>query len=347
MAKSKYYQRKDGLFESIRTINGKRVAFRGHSCREVDRKILEYKEKLEFGRTVKEVAEQWQKEREPHLSESSRIAYKAPVKDLLDYIGEKPVKDIKPIQLERYMLQLKGKGYRLGAVKLRLTVCKQIFRFAVIQGDIDISPAAEIHLPGKLDRQKRGSLTAQQIVQVAKYRGPGYLLGIALLFTGCRRGELMGLRYEDIDRKNKTISIQRKVSYATGKPVLEDHTKTEAGMRTIPLLKPLEDVLPVGRIGPIFHEDDGNLMKAYTIEKTWADFLNGCGLPDNITPHWMRHTFATICYDAGLDPKSTAAMMGHASDKITLEIYTHLSKSREQVNADKLAEYLEKETAAE
>ena len=292
-------------------------------------------------------SEQPQKEREPHLSESSRIAYKAPVKDLLDYIGEKPVKDIKPIQLERYMLQLKGKGYRLGAVKLRLTVCKQIFRFAVIQGDIDISPAAEIHLPGKLDRQKRGSLTAQQIVQVAKYRGPGYLLGIALLFTGCRRGELMGLRYEDIDRKNKTISIQRKVSYATGKPVLEDHTKTEAGMRTIPLLKPLEDVLPVGRIGPIFHEDDGNLMKAYTIEKTWADFLNGCGLPDNITPHWMRHTFATICYDAGLDPKSTAAMMGHASDKITLEIYTHLSKSREQVNADKLAEYLEKETAAE
>ena len=347
MAKSKYYQRPDGLFESIRMINGKRVAFRGHSCREVDRKILEYKEKLESGRTVKEVADQWQREREPHLSEASRKAYKSPMKELLDYIGDKPVKDVKPIQLDRYMLKLKAKGYRLGSVKLCLTVCKQVFRFAVIQGDIDVSPAAEIQIPGKLDRQKRGSLTAEQIVQVAKYRGPGYLMGIAFLFTGCRRGELMGLRYEDIDRKNKTINVCRKVSYVTGKAVLEDHTKTEAGMRQIPLLKPLEDVLPVGRIGLIFHCEDGGLMTPYAIKNEWDAFIDGCGLPKEITPHWMRHTFATICYDAGLDPKSTAAMMGHANESITMEIYTHLSKSREQINADKLAAYLEKETAAE
>ena len=46
MAKSKYYKRPDGLFESIRTINGKRVAFRGKTCREVDRKILEYNQGL-------------------------------------------------------------------------------------------------------------------------------------------------------------------------------------------------------------------------------------------------------------------------------------------------------------
>ena len=62
--KSKYYVRPDGLHESIRTINGKRVAFRGKTDREVDRKILEYKDRSEKGRTVKEMVEEWQKDKE-------------------------------------------------------------------------------------------------------------------------------------------------------------------------------------------------------------------------------------------------------------------------------------------
>ena len=56
--KNRYYVRKDGLHESIRTVNGKRVAFRGKTDREVDRKILEYREKLEQGRTVKEICDE-------------------------------------------------------------------------------------------------------------------------------------------------------------------------------------------------------------------------------------------------------------------------------------------------
>ena len=104
------------------------------------------------------------------------------------------------------------------------------------------------------------------------------MLGMMALFTGCRRGELLALRWEDIDRKTGTITINKKINYTTGKPVLEDHTKTEAGMRTIPLLAPLADALPKDRIGLIFHNDKGNYLNSRQLSSLWRDFCDGVGL---------------------------------------------------------------------
>lgn len=346
MAKAKYYQRPDGLYEAIRKINGKRVAFRGHSCREVDRKILEYQQEQERGRTVKQVLSEWQKLKEKSISENTRQTYKMPVKIILQYIGEKPIKDIKPLDVDRIVERMKGQGYSGSSVEMMLTVAKQVFSYAVIQGDIDINPAREITKPRNMPKQKRGILTPEQIQAVTEYRGENYLLGIALLYTGCRRGELLALRYEDIDRKEKRITVARKVSYATNRPVIEDHTKTAAGMRTIPLLPPLEDVLPKDRLGLIFHGPDGGPIAKSTFQDYWDRYQKEIGLVgpngQEITPHWFRHTFATICYDAGVDVKSAASMLGHANENITMQIYTHLTKDRQQVSAEKLAAYLDK-----
>lgn len=365
--KSKYYVRPDGLHESIRTINGKRVAFRGKTDREVDRKILEYKEQAAKGRTVQELADAWQRDKEPKVSEATRVAYRAPVGRLVSSLGHRRARDVKPIDLVRLLEDMQAKGFALGAVKLQKTVILQVFRYGVIQGDLDVSPAAEIELPRGLPRTERGSLTAEQIAAVMKYRGPGWMLGMLAMFTGCRRGELMALRWEDIDRKAGTITISKKISYATGHPVLEDHTKTAAGMRTLPLLAPLSEALPKDRIGLIFHREDGGYLIASDIEALWRAFCDGVGLYTieetsgvsaarhmalrryPYTLHWMRHTFATICYDAGVDVKAAASILGHANEQTTMDIYTHLTKQREQASAEKLDAYLarEKDRAAE
>lgn len=360
--KAKYYVRPDGLHESIRTIGGKRVAFRGKTDREVDRKILKYKEQSSKGRTVRELVEDWQRNKEPKISEASRVAYKAPADRLVSALGPRRVKEIKPINLARILTDMQAKGFAVGAVKLQKTVLLQVFRFAVLQGDIDISPAAEIELPRGLPRSERGALSPEQISAVMRYRGPGWMLGMMALFTGCRRGELLALEWSDIDRKAGTITISKKISYATGRPVLEDHTKTAAGMRTIPLLKPLADALPKDRIGRVFHRDDGGYLLPNDLERLWRAFCDGVGLYTDegtkadsaaaekhcrrypYTLHWFRHTFATICYDAGVDVKTAASILGHASEAITMEIYTHLTKSREQASAEKLEEYFADES---
>jgi integrase len=129
------------------------------------------------------------------------------------------------------------------------------------------------------------------------------------------------------------------MQYLHGKPYIENHTKTEAGMRTIPLFSPLADALPRDRIGLIFHNGNGEPLQAYQIVKAWNQYKKDAGLPEHITPHYFRHTFATICYNAGADIKGTAAIMGHASDRITAELYTHLSQEKQQEAARKIEEY--------
>lgn len=345
--KNRYYVRSDGLHESIRTINGKRVAFRGRSDREVDRKILEYREKLDAGRTVLEVCDEWQRTRESEISEGTRLSYKYRVRTLTDELGDRPIKEIKPLDISRLLLRMKERGSAGGTIELQLTVCKQIFSWAVLHGDIDISPATEVKKPKGTMKGVRGSLTAEQIRTVSKYRGEGWLLGFLLMYTGLRRGELMALRYEDIDRKAGTIAVRRKVNYAYHPPKIEEQTKTASGMRVIPLLSPVRNVLQKERLGLIFHNKNGGPLDSTAIDRLWEKFLEGTGLkgPEGkkITPHWLRHTYATICYDAGVDVKSAAAFLGHKDEQITMEIYTHLSKTREQKSAEKLEAYVAKE----
>jgi integrase len=255
-------------------------------------------------------------------------------------IGDMFVKEVKAVDCQRILENMVAQGYRQGTVKVQKTVIVQLFRWSVIQGDIDISPAAAVTLPRKISKKSRYPLTAEQIKAVTECReGEWWLLGLAFLWTGCRRGELLALRYEDIDRVNKRITINKKLDYSTGVPKLENHTKTEAGMRTIPLLSPLANALPKDRIGLIFHDGEGGYINQSAFMKIWKEYQDIIGLADEITPHFFRHTFATICYDAGAGSKEAAAMLGHASDQVTMEIYTHLSKQKQEIAADCMERY--------
>ncbi|MBU5626517.1 site-specific integrase [Oscillibacter sp. MSJ-2] len=359
--KAKYYQRPDGLFESIRTIGGKRVAFRAKTCREVDRKILEYREEQAVGRTYAQVLEDWWRQKEPEWAPSSASAYLRAFRRVKEALGPLRIREMRPLDAVRYLSAMKDHGYRSGTVGLDLSVLKMSCSWAVIHGDVDINPCAEVRQPKGLYAKKRMPLTDEQIAAVTSCRtGEWWLLGLMLLYTGCRRGELLALRYEDIDRKAKRIHIRKKLSYVNGNiPVVEDHTKSEAGMRDILLLPILDDAIPRDRIGLIFHEPDGSPLKMATMARIWKQYCRQLGFVEYeelpcrdgtlrrketfpVTPHCFRHTFATICFEAGIDPKSTAAMLGHADEGLTLQLYTHLSAQHKASESEKLAAYVER-----
>lgn len=338
--KGKYYQRPDGLFETIRTINGKRVAFRGKTCREVDKKILAYQEEAEKGRTVSQLIDSWFSSRERQTADTTNATYTVYSQSIRAEIGHMYVSEVKPVHCMRILEQMANQGYKAGTVSIKKSILKQVFRYAVICGDIEVSPAECISLPRGLDRLKRDSLTMEQIKAISEYRGgEWWLLGVALLWTGCRRGELLALRYEDIDRKANTITINKKLSYIGDKPKLERNTKTEAGMRTIPLLYPLANALPKDRIGLIFSGPDGSYLTRGQYTRAWNQYRKDVGLPEHITAHYLRHTFATICYNAGVDPKEAASVMGHANEHVTMAIYTHLMKEKQSTIVEKLEAY--------
>lgn len=159
--KSKYYVRPDGIHESIRTINGKRVAFRGKSDREVDKKILEYKQELKNGRKFSVIADEWEREHESGVSESTRRVYSYAVKRLKEEF-KGLASEVRPLDIQRYIAAFEKQGRSANSVQIELAVCKMIFSHAVISGDIDVSPAVEIKKSRGLPTKKREAMTEDQ-----------------------------------------------------------------------------------------------------------------------------------------------------------------------------------------
>lgn len=352
--KAKYYCRPDGIFETSRTINGKRVKFRGRTCQEVDKKILEYDTDRKQGRKLPEIADEWYKQHEADISFSTYKVYGYAVNRIKEYFTQR-AGDIKPVDVKRYITQFEGKGYAKRTVNIELAVIKQIFSHAVLQGDIEVSPAVEVRHGKNLPEKRRTALTEEQEILVESCRtGKWWLMGIMLLYTGCRRGELLALEWKDIDRNAGVIHITKKLNYAFGNiPKLENHLKSENGRRDIPLLKPLADVLPRNRIGKIFANQDGDYLTDSQMKCAWNMYCRDAGLMKlvhnefgkqkeipAVTPHCFRHSFATICFEAGLDQKDAAAFVGDTEQTVR-NVYTELRAKHHASSADKVNAYLE------
>jgi len=353
--KAKYYRRKeDGLYETSRTVNGKRVKFRGRTCAEVDRKILEYNTEKKQGRKLPVIADEWYRLREGDISHSTFKVYGYAV-DRIKAAFPQRAGEIKPLDVQRYITAFERKGYAKNTVTIEVAVLRQIFAHAVMQSDIDFNPAAEVRKGKNLPEKQRSALTEEQELKVETCRtGEWWLLGLMLLYTGCRRGELLALEWKDIDRTAGVIHITKKLNYAFGNtPKLENHLKSKNGERDIPLFRPLADALPRNRIGRIFTGGGGNYLTASQLNRVWKTYCHDAGLthwvydengnPEEVplvTPHCFRHSFATICYEAGLDPKDTASYVGDTEQTVR-NVYTELRERHHASSADKVNAYLE------
>ena len=349
---AKYYQRPDGLYEVSRTINGKRVRFRGRTTREVDRKILEYQEKKSKGRKVAEIAEEWLEQHEGDISRATYLNYRRSVERIGEHFNCY-ASEVKPLDVKRFITSYEQQGYALATINLLLTTIKQVFAYAVLQGDIDINPTAEVQHGRNLPSTKRSALTKEQEQRVINCRtGKWWLMGLMFLYTGCRRGELLALTWEDIDRERGVIHINKKINYVGSNSArLEHHLKSKNGLRDIPLLEPLKRALPDKKHGIIFSNGKGGYMSQGAFYRAWAEYCADAGLEavtkvkhsryfekSEVTPHQFRHSFSTICYEAGIDPKAAASMMGD-TEEVVRKIYTDLRAEHKATSVDKLNAY--------
>lgn len=343
MPRAKYYQRPDGLYETIRKINGKRVAFRGKTCAEVDRKMLAYKEEQANGRFVPDIVDEWYRDKAEGvnngtLAEATIITYNPAVKRIKAYFSSVRSGDVTPRDVARYVRDLESKGYSGQTVSIELSVLKQVFSYAVLMGDISISPAVEIQKSRHLHRTERRPLTEEEERKVDQYCGPDRELGLLLLYTGCRRGELLALTWQDIDRAAGVVHINKKLRMTSSPPVVDRHLKNRES-REAPLLDRLADALPRGRIGLIFTDERGNYLTKNTFAKRWEAYRSAVGLGDDVTPHCFRHSYATICYESGIDAKACAAFLGD-TEEVTRGVYQALRDRHHKTSAAIVNEFI-------
>lgn len=189
------------------------------------------------------------------------------------------------------------------------------------------------------------------------------LIANLLIASGIRRGELLGLAFDDIDWTAATITIRRSVVEVDGKPVLRDQAKSAAGLRVIAIAHVLLDPLRAQRARIAGQK----LLWGADWNRASPDFIfpgpaGGMRLPMNVTlamrqlmrqakvtgpapVHGMRHSHTSALVALGTDMKTVQSRVGHATPSITLGLYAHKSDDRDRVAADQFAAILRPKAA--
>ena len=175
-----------------------------------------------------------------------------------------------------------------------------------------------------------------------------------LIVTGCRRGEIMGLKWEKVDFENSRVKIDRALVSSKSKGVFEESTKT-SDIRHLHLPKETMDLLRQHKreqlrlqlvngdrwihTGYVFTQDNGDHMNPDSITGWLKDFSTRHGLP-HINPHAFRHTVASVLLANGTDIVTVSKQLGHASITTTESFYSHIIEENKAKAADCIANVL-------
>lgn len=295
--------------------------------------------------------------------------YRRAVKLWKDELQGYEIGQVRADDIERVLLLLSSQDYAQRTINLYRSAIRQIMRRAVGRV-IPSNPEEQVHIAaiGRKEEQRR-ALTSeeQQWIWATPHRAQP--VAVIMMLSGLRRGELAALTWNDVDLKEQTISVNKVIEYdSNGVPSLRPFAKSDAGTRTVDIPKRLVDYMtPMTRDNLlVVHTVSGGVMTESAWVKLWRSYMRelnikyGIRTPadierskssksgpktydmtiPNITLHWLRHTFCTLLYLAGVDVVQACAQMGHADVSTTLRIYTHLDAIHKRKSVDKLDAYL-------
>ena len=232
-------------------------------------------------------------------------------------------------RVERIEAQKQPKGLSAKTVRNIHQIISSALKLAVGQRLITRNPADGCALP-KAERKEMQTLPVEQLtsfLREAKDSGVFALYYIDLT-TGLRRGELLGLKWSDIDLEKGDLRVQRQIGRIDGK-IIEMPLKTKNAYRTLPLSADAIDVLmqqrrKTGNSEWVFPSPTGGPMSPDSVLHMLHRVLKRAGLP-KVRFHDLRHTFATMALQNGVDVKTVSSVLGHYSAGFTLDTYAHVT----------------------
>lgn len=236
------------------------------------------------------------------------------------------------IHFRRYLMHLNQQKASRASVLLKLSALRSFFRWMVRQGEIRkhpmaglVSPKRERKLPTFLSVAEINRLLdapgellkAEKLDRVTAARDRGILE--TLYSAGLRIHELVGLNNDDLDVLGETLRVRGKGKKVRLEPI------GEPAIRAIREYQKLEG--NTGRNAPMFLNNRGERLKVRRVQQLLKRYLIAANLPANVTPHTLRHSFATHMLNAGADLRSVQELLGHANLSTT-QIYTHVTTDR-------------------
>lgn len=336
-------KRADGRYmKRVVFPDGTMKYFYGKSEREVYKKIDDYTVTKNKPRTFEMLAEQWQREHWDNIEDGTITCYRPALKRALQKFGDIPVKDIKPLDIQRALGEMKRLDYAHHTVGIYLSVIRQILNLAVLYSDIDTNPAAVVKVPKGLKTKKR-EIPNDEIIKAvdAGLNADFGLFAYLLLYTGLRKGEALALQFKDILFEQQRIIVTKSLSF-NGSATKIKTTKTEAGQREVILLDRLAKALSKinGKPTDFIFGGEKPLTESVFRNK-WKNYCKEIGQIDTegnttFTPHQLRHAFATFLYEQDIGVKDAQKLLGHSKAETTQDTYQHIRNSRLPLVASKL-----------
>lgn len=367
-----YTLRKDGRYQGYwRDSDGKRHAVYNRDPEKLHEKILA-KEAPAAPLTFAEILDAWVDKHWPTIRAGTQVSYNPSVERARSRFGSRMATEISATEIFAHLKELRDMDYSAKVIKTQRLIYRLSYQNAIIDPDmgneIKYNPAAVVPLPKNMKRPVKREAPEDDIVQAVRKAANTAYFGVYPLFlmsTGFRRGEALAVRWRDIDFKNNTISSKTQISFSSY--AQETEPKTEAGVRTVPLLPDIKSVLlkykpkdakPEHFVFPA--TDPSKFMVESTYKRHWNHYCREMGFvtdepeqriskqgkkytvhhyKNDLTAHVLRHGYATLLFEAEVDVYTASKLLGHADVETTIGIYTHLRAKKQAQSLEKLKTY--------
>jgi len=298
------------------------------------------------GDTLGDFINDWWERKRPRLRAGTAANYEAMLRlHILPALGTVKLADLSPRKVQKWLDGREASERTKDVRRLLVSVLKDAEKLGLVATNAAARADAPHH-----EGTKRGSFTLDEVNAILKaaegYR-TAHLFRFAV-FTGLRRGELLGLKWSDVDFDGATVTVCRQVVAVHGKALVQENTKTAAGTREVPLvlqaiaaLKAQQAMLKrEGVVSPwVFCAADGGLMWPGAVSRAFSRAVKRAG----VTPwplHSTRHTTASILLGAGVEPALCAKVMGHKNLATFYATYADLLKPAGQQVARQVERFL-------
>ena len=339
-------KRKDGRFQKRITLpNGKtKVLYSSakterEANKDFNRQMLRVDVEQRSVFLFSSIADKWNEEYRKRVSDINyRKTTRAAYNRIFEYFEKCYIEEMTAPVINQFINRLVLMNFGKKTVANHHSILNMIFKFAILNGYISYNVMQDIPLPANLPQKRRELPTDCELKAVNSHFDGFDFLPYFLLNTGLRMSEALALEIEkDIDFENKLITIHKHLLHDNNKPVIEEKTKTRASERTVILLDRVAEKITKRR-GFLFCNEDGTPFTKKQLQKKWEDYQTKYCL--TLTAHQLRHGYATMLFEAGVDEKDAQELMGHSDITTTKSIYTHIRDKHRNETAKKLNEFV-------
>lgn len=300
----------------------------------------------ECTKTLSDVIDEWWELDSDRLAPNTKAGYRSTIKKIKKYkIVKMEIAKIHYTDLQKFFNKLADQGNKKGTCETIKKILSHAFNLAIRSQYIEFNPLAYVKNKGEetKDPNKKQVLTQEELEEYMQYFKDGetfkfrslYVLLAIGAYTGARISEALAIEWEDVDFYNNTITLDKK--YERTEQVATTRMKTKASRATLPLVKPLKDILLEWRKENthtlIICDESGKYLAsnyAYWHFRSASKVLN---IPFHF--HMLRHGFGSLLMAKGVNVKDVQTLMRHSSIDTTLRTYIHTNEEslRDSMNS--------------